>query len=318
MFGYTNSMFVIPMTGQELIDVMEENAKERLSARVLEGQPYFFTKNDIFTHLIFGGLNFTYDMSQPAGTRVVVEGLENGRPFDAGKTYLVAVISYILGNNDCGLRKWSNVDALWSQVADDAGGAIQDCIQEFITEKTEKNGSVTADMMGWEWSVAWLGDLASQLSHTSPVSATLADVPKDGRRYVLYCEAQGCGATFEADESGSLIPAELEACGNDLVGTLPDEVVFTVHMVGEDTITLSDEDGQYLTCGVDGGLSLTDEATGDDRSVWQLIEAKPGYHIQSVGATGGQSIEYDNGKITTHALGRSDMYLFNFYEVGGQ
>ncbi len=319
MFGYANSLYVIPMTGQELLDVMEENAKERLSARVLNGEPYFFTKNDIFTHLIFGGLNFTYDMSQPAGKRVLVEGIENGRPFDVDKTYLVAVLSYILGNNGCGLRKWSNADALWSQVADDAGGAIQDCIQEFITEQTEKSGSVTADMMGWEWSVAWLGDLASQLSHTSPVSATLADVPEDGCRYVLYCEAQGCGATNEVDESGALVAQELEACGNDLVGTLPDEVaVFTVHAVGEDTIMLSDENGRYLACGKNGGATLTGQVTDDDRSVWQLIEAKPGYHIQSSGAMDGQAIEYASGKITTHALGRSDMYLFNFYELGDQ
>ena len=318
MFFYNNTLLVIPMTGKDLRNVMEENAAQRLTARILNDRAYFFTKNDLNTHLIFGGINFRYDMSRPEGEQVLIDGFANGRPFDPDRTYLVTVISYILGNADCGLRKWSINDALWSQQSDD-GGFIQDCIQEYIAGQTERYGSITPDMMNWKWSVTWSENPAALPPYDGPAAASLAEAPRDGHRYVLYHEAQQSTVTDQTDSSSSLITAEIPAHGNDLTGSLPDNaLVFTAHLTGEDTLMLTDQYGRYLTCIEKGGLSLTDEAAEGNLSDWQLIPAEPGYYVKSVGAENEQALEYYNQRIMTYTLGSGEWYLFNFYEVNGR
>lgn len=150
-------------------------------------------------------------MDQPVGRltgeRVLIDGFSNGRPFDPDRTYLVTVVNYILGNNDCGLRKWSEDDALWFQDANDGGSCIQDSIQEYIAEQTDRFGGVTADRMNWEWSVTFSEDSSSLPSGDIPVAATLAEIPRDGGRYVLYHEAQG--SALAADSLRTRVLSEI-------------------------------------------------------------------------------------------------------------
>ncbi len=40
------------------------------------------------------GIRYTVDVSKPAGERVTITAMENGKPFDPAKTYLVALNSY--------------------------------------------------------------------------------------------------------------------------------------------------------------------------------------------------------------------------------
>ena len=316
MFVYANRLSVIAMTGRELKEVMEENATEHLSTRIIDGKARLFAKGDVDTLLIFGGINYRCDMSRPVGDRVLIDGFSNGRPFEADKTYAVTVISYALGNDDCGLRKWTGDDALWSQQASDANGFIQDRIAEYVTAETERHGAVTADRFGWEWSVTRPADAAALPPYDGPIAASLAAAPEDGHRYVLYHEAEGCTMAGEPDNADSLAATRVPAHGNDLTGTLPDDaLVFTAHLVGEDTLTLCDQQGRYLTCKGKGGLELTDEAAAHDRSVWQLIPTEAGLFVRSYGAKDDQALECVAERITTRTLDDSDWFTFNLYEV---
>ena len=315
MYYFANYIMVIPMTGSELKAVMEENAAERLSARVLNGHPFFYTKNDMNTHLIFGGINFHYDMSRPAGDRVMIEGFANGRPFSPDGVYLVTVNSYILGNHLCGLRKWSTEDTLWSQVTDDAGETIYDSIQDFIVERWQRGESVTAETQNWQWSVIWSGDPADQKASDGQAAARLAAAPQDGHRYVLYHEAQGSTLTG-MEKDGVVTAVEITACGNDLLAPLPeDALIFTVQMAGDDTLRLMDQSGRYLCCGLMGNLMFQDEDAGQKDSLWQLIPAESGFYLKSADSTENYALQYYGGRFCAFRLSSGGWYLFNFYEV---
>ena len=108
--------------------------------RFLNGETYFFNINDDFTHIVFGGINFACDLAAPEGSRIRIDGFSNGRAFEEDRVYLAAVNIYILGNEHCGLRKFSAADALWAQ---EDGESIQDLIGEYIREQCGTDGALT-------------------------------------------------------------------------------------------------------------------------------------------------------------------------------
>ena len=312
LYRFSNTLLVLPMYGREIKAVLEENASERLASRVLRGQVYYYTRNDNFTNIIAGGINFHYDMAQPEGERVVIESFCSGRAYDPDAIYLVGVNDYILGNELCGLRAYQEADALWSQAGDGQGDTIQDSIRTYICKFED---GVSPDAFNWEWYITYSADPTSLAPWEGQIAASLADAPEDGHRYVLYLEAQGCTLTGE-DSVGTMDTVDIDAYGDLLIGELPESAhVFTAHMVAEDQLTLTDETGRYLTCGESGGLSLTKEMAGDDLSVWQLIACPGGYNVRSVGAEQDQVIEYYDGQFKTYRFNEKGLHVFNFYEV---
>ena len=228
----------------------------------------------------------------------------------------MTVISYILGNDGCGLRKWTADDALWTQQASDANGFIQDRIAAYVADQTKRHGAVTADMFDWEWSVTWSGDPSSLPPYDGPVAASLAAAPQDGHHYVLYHEAEGCTMAGEPDNAGSLATTDIPAQGRDLTGTLPDDaLVFTAEQVSGDTLMLRDRQGRYLTCRESGGLELTEEAGAHERTVWRLVPTEAGRYVMSVGATDEQALQCVGDRISTRAINNGDWFAFNLYEV---
>ena len=310
MYRFASDLLVLPMYGSDIRAVLEENAAERLTCRVLGGVPVFLPMNDKNTHLITGGINFTYDMAKAAGERVRIEGFANGRPFDPDGIYLVAVNNFILGNERCGLRNWSEEDALFSQDADEQKGTIQDYIAEYIASQ-----SVSPEAFTWRWSITFSEDPAALPPPDGPEAALRVDEPEEGGVYVLYNEAQGC--TLADRESGSGYgTVSIEAWGDALVGPIPeDALIFTAHRVDTDTLMLTDRCGRYFTSGTGGGLSLTDAPADGDLSLWQLLPVENGWYLKSVGAENDQALEVYNDRVSTYRLGSASPNLFNFYAV---
>ena len=292
-----------------------QNASQKLACRVLRGTPTFFAANDPYTNIICGGINFRYDMSKPSGERVVIDGFANGRPFRPDTRYLVAVNNFILGNEHCGLRSFSREDALWSQMEAGNEGSIQDIVKDYIAQETERVGGLSPEAFNWTWSVIYSEDPAAMSAYDGRTVAVLVDRPQDGHVYVLYNEAQGC-TLADQSSSASMDVTEIASYGDALVEALPDDaLIFVAHEAEQGLLMLTDQDGRYLTCGDSGGLSLTD-APGDGLlSLWQLIEADGGYYIESADAGNNRALLYYGGRITTHWLNPSGLFLFNFYEV---
>lgn len=314
LYRYANNLLVLPMYGRDILSIMEENAKNRLTVRVMNGNAYFHTMGDQFTNILFGGLNFVIDMSRSEEHRIGIKDFANGRAFDRDALYLVAVNNYLLGNERCGLRAFSADDALWSQLEDGGSMTIQDSIAAYIRKETEEKGALTPDAFTWYWKIVYSADPAALPAYEGTKVASLAQKPKDGYTYVLYNESQGCALTAR-ESNGGLDDTKINAYGEFLVDTLPENaLLLTAHVDTEGRFSFSDPEGRYLSCVSGGGLKLTEGPSEDDLSLWQLEEAYGGWIIVNVGARDKQALEFYSDRFTTYVQGTSGQYIFNFYE----
>ena len=317
LYRYANNILVIPMRGSEIRAVMEENAANRLSARVLNGETYIFNVRDDHTHMIFTGINFVYDLSAPEGERVRIEGFADGRPFEDEGVYLAAVNNYLLGNERCGLRIFSADDAVWAQPEDET---VQDLLADYVKAQCEANGVLTTAPFTWHWSIEFGADPAEATAYDGPVAARLVSAPEDGHRYVIMQEGERMALSGSSEGSG-LEGVPCTAWGNILAAPLdPEAQRFTVRLQEDGSMALVNDDGLYLTGAANGGgLSLTPEMAEDGLSLWTLREANGGWNILCVGtAKSGnypKALEFYNEIITTYGVGSGGIYVFNFYEI---
>ena len=316
---YSNTMLILPMYGREIRSVMEENAERRFTVRVLDGQVFIYSLYES-TNLVFGGLNFSYDLSQPVGQRVRIEGFSNGKAFEDDKLYLAAVNSYILGNRFVGLRDFSEKDTVWSQVEEDDGEAIQEIVTEYITDRCEANGAVTPDDFPWHWTLEYTADPKALPPYEGTAAAVFASMPESGHGYILYNESEGCAVTY-GSSAGSLGSVLCEAYGGILTAPLTVEaLVFTVQDTGDGKLVITDPEGRYLSCGSSGGLVLYKEMNSNGLSQWTLEPAYGGWNIVNCGpeSNGDQrlAINYYSGRITVGQLSDRRQFIFNFYECG--
>ena len=317
LYRFANSILVLPMRGSEIRAVMEENAANFLSARVLNGKVYYYSKGDNNTHIIFGGINFSYDMSRPEGDRVVIEGFSNGRSFEENSVYLVSVNNFLLANEHCGLRAFTEKDALWKQ---DEEEHAQDLIALYIDEQCAQNGALTTAPFDWHWAMEYTADPAEQTLVDGKIAARLADKPEDGHTYVICYEAERTTMGRKTVNNGfDAVPCELR--GNNLAAPLhPDAQRFTAYLQEDEGVVLVNAEGLYLTCTPGKSLELTEKMAGDGGSIWKLMPENGGYVVvcfrESVYDAAILEV-YANHIQTYHYLDHGHQ-VFNFYEVSAE
>ena len=147
-YKYDNSLYVLPLTGQQILDCLEYVAANRYEATTKKGEVSYKTINDYFTCPIFYGLDFTYDMSKEAGSRVTITGFKNGKVFDLARTYNLAINNYHLSNGP--FAAYKTTDTIWSQTDDMGGGSVQDLIAEFVKANGEDGESIKPDRSNWK------------------------------------------------------------------------------------------------------------------------------------------------------------------------
>ena len=313
MYKFSNTLFVIPMSGKDIKAVMEENATERLSCEITDGKTTFRTVGDSYTNLIFGGLNFEYDLSKRDGSRVSVGKFSNGRYFKDDSIYLVAVNNYILGNENCGLRNFSVEDAIWSQLDDTNGETIHDVLAEYISSKTAASGSVTPNLFTWHWSITYSGSTTAP--DTKNVLAIYEKDPQNGKKYILYHESSGNTITSNITGTG-LSGAPIPLSGDYLTGDLPAGALeFTLFYDENFNFTLRDQYGNFLVSSPTGGVYLTNQPVEDRYQFWRMEKASGGWNLLNIGGSGNQYLMYSSG-FYTGTLSNTNAYVFNFYEVG--
>ena len=315
LYRYNNNLLVIPLTGKQIRAIMEENAENRLAVRVHGGEAFLYDCNDQFTNIVFGGINFTYDMSGPAGDRVRITGFANGRPFEEDRVYLAAVNNYLLGNERCGLRDYHMEDAVWFQLENGDGSTIHDIIAEYIAGRTAENGGVIPEQdFPWHWEMGYSADPKEFPAYEGVPGAVLAEKPEEGHAYVIYHEAQESALTAR-DTGEGLEAAACPAYGEVLPAPLPETaLVFTAYCGGDDTFRFRDAEGRWLVSAA-GRLALQEEPEDESLSCWRLEEAYGGWYVINAGTGGRQALEYYGGHFTTYWLNQNGFYTFNFYEV---
>ena len=316
LYRFANDVLAIEMTGAEIRSVMEENAASRLTVRVHDGEAFFYQKGDQFTNIVFCGLNFVYDMAKPAGERVRIGGFANGRAFEDGGVYLVAVNDYLLGNGQCGLRDYSAEDCVWS-LQQEEGGTVQDLIAEYLALAEAESGGVSPEAFDWRWEIDYSADPRAA-AWDGEAGARLAALPEDGRRYVIYNEAEGFAIAGEGP-GGRLEAAAWEAQADCLPAPVPENaLVLTAHAGEDGAFRFTAPDGRMLVCGPGGGLTLQAEPAGEAADLWWLEKACGGWYIVSAGAEGNKAIQYYSDCFSTYRLGRTGVFICNFYEIPGE
>ena len=315
MYKYDNNvLYLLPLTGQQIKDIMEQNASTRLKATVKNGAVSYTAIGDNFTNVVFGGINFVYDMYQPEGSRVVISGLSNGKAFELDKTYVVACNSYHLGNTGCGFGAYTPADSIWNQNDDLAGANIQEAILEYIQDK----GEISTEPFTWTWKLDYTGDLNAPTTLEGDLVAQKTDTLADGDEIVIYYDAEDTVIGTKPAADDRRLDAVNTTSYQDYIAFSSDAAVFTVEKVeGEnDPFRLKNEKG-YLVAGQTGNsLGFAEEAS--DLAEWYLVPVEGGYHIMNVGANYGgnhnQAIEWYSG-FTTYGVKNTAVYLFNLYKL---
>ena len=304
IFRYSNLVYVLPIKGSEIRSILEENAAERLKVRVLNGEPYFYTFNDIYTCMVFGGLNFTYDLSKPEGEKVMITGLANGREFNDDAVYLVAVSDYLIGNDKCGLRDFREEDSVLDKEI-----CIVDELTEYVKTTSEQYGGVTTDAFDWHWEAGYSLTPEYTKPYDGPIYARFTEKPEDGKTYVLYHESTG---RVVVEEDGILTTVPQNAERDYLTGDpLPENVLrLTVNYVDDNCITLCNEEGKYLTSD-----KLTWQANAQDGiTAWRLNALNGAWQLLSTEEGSKKAMEVFRTEVSMYDVGLHHSFCFNFYE----
>lgn len=312
-YQFSNTLAILPMKGSDIRAILEENAAEHLTARVLDGKAYYYSKGDVYANVLTGGLNFTYDMSQPEGSRVIISGFSNGKTFDDNSTYNVAVITYLVGNENCGLRKFSEDDLIWGMNGDGDEGSVQELIIKYIKGLKAQGKSITPEMSDWKWSIEYTGDKENLDLPEGETAAVYSAELSDRHSYVMRQESEGCALT-SGDEEGSIVPADCPASGNTIAAPLPEKaLILTAHDEGDGRWSFTDQDGKYLSR-KDSNVVLSDSNDSDKNHIWMPEKKNGGYHLVSI-SDEGKALQLYNGKFMVFGLNTAGGFYYNFYEV---
>jgi len=324
LYKYDNTLYLIPLTGQQIKDVLEFNASQRLTVSTASGTAVFGTTGDDFTNPVFYGLDFVYDMSEEPGNRAEIKGFANGKEFKLDETYIFAINNYHLGNGP--FAQYSTEDAIWSQTDDMGGGVVQDLIAEWLAEETATNGGVAPAPSNWE--IVYNGEIVAGKAEGEFIGdyvdpATL----NTGDRVLIYYPAGNSLVSTKA--SGSKLAPDADVtigvsdAGVKQAGTNTASNIFTVEKAEDGSILFLDETGKYMTSGTTGN-SLSMAATANDCSRWTFEATNGGYFVHNVGANyngnHNQYLEFYSG-FTTYGMGANTaIYTFHFYKLpaGGE
>ena len=317
MYRYDNSLYLLPVTGQEIRDILEFNAATHLTANVASGTPVFGTTGDDFTNPIFYGIDFKYDLSREKYDRVTGLKFADGREVVADQVYILAVNNYHLGNASGPFAEYGPEDCIWSQTDDMGGGFVQDLIAEFLTAETEAKGGVSPAPSNWE--IVYTGDIVVGEATGKYILDLVSDPATlaDGDTVAIFYNAGSLLVSNVA--SGNKLQGSTEVTvGDKQIGTDDESGLFTLKIGDDGYFRFVAADGKFMTSGATGNsLSMTAEET--EYSLWELEATTGGFYVHAVNAAyngnANQYLEFYNG-FTTYGLGTGgDKYLFNIYRL---
>ena len=96
------------------------------------------------------GINYTVDLSKPAGSKVEISGFSDGRAFEPEAEYLVAINSYRASGGGGHLTK--GVGLSKEQIAEKMVSSTIKDLRYYLMKWIEKQGTVTPKAMG-NWSI---------------------------------------------------------------------------------------------------------------------------------------------------------------------
>ncbi|MBP5504681.1 MAG: bifunctional metallophosphatase/5'-nucleotidase [Bacteroidales bacterium] len=99
IYPFENKLFTIRLTGEQIKNYLEYSYDRWINR---SGPAYCYDS--------CGGLRYKVYKNRPMGSRVVIESMEDGTPFEAGKSYTVAITSYRAMGGDGLLSEGAGLD----------------------------------------------------------------------------------------------------------------------------------------------------------------------------------------------------------------
>ncbi len=180
LYQYENFLYTMNMTGKQIKDFLEYSYKFWFDTLPNDGNHLIAFQKDKDGKLITdarsgayqtatrsynydsaAGINYTVDVSKPAGARIVISGMSDGSAFDPAKTYVVAINSYRGQGGGGHLTTGAGLDKTAVQKLQFVNGATTKDLRFFLLSWFEKqSGAVTVNPIGnWKLIPA---DLAAQ------------------------------------------------------------------------------------------------------------------------------------------------------------
>lgn len=316
LYRYDNSLYLLPLKGQQIKDIMELNASERLSVSTASGEAIFGTKGDDFTNPVFYGLDFTYDMSKEVGSRVIIKQFADGRAFDLNRTYLMAINNYHLGNGP--FKDCSAENAVWSQSEDMPGCAVQDLIAEFLRANPDGVSPAPA-----RWSITYTGEITTGKATGTYIADLVTDPAtlSDGDQ-IFVLHVAGSQLLSTNANGAKLSPVAELTLGDKQLGTDDATTKFVVKKGEDGYFRFVGADGSFLTSAPSGnGLSMAQE---NEYSLWEFEKTgtEGVVYVHSVNAAyadnKNQYLEVYSNAFTTYGLGSGGgAYEFMIFRLSG-
>jgi 2',3'-cyclic-nucleotide 2'-phosphodiesterase/3'-nucleotidase len=171
LYQYENFLYTMEMTGRQIKDFLEYSYKLWLATMPNEGNHLIalvkdkdgntVTANPSYNFDSAAGIDYKVDITKPAGSRVIISGLADGRPFDLAATYTVAINSYRGQGGGGHLTAGAGLDKAAVQRLQFVNGATTKDLRFYLLKWFERQpGPVTVDALD-NWKIV-PEDLAAQ------------------------------------------------------------------------------------------------------------------------------------------------------------
>ena len=180
LYQYENFLYTMDMTGKQIKDFLEYSYKSWFDTMPNEGNHLIAFQKDKDGKLITdarsgayqtatrsynydsaAGINYTVDISKPAGSRIAISSMADGSAFDPAKTYVVAINSYRGQGGGGHLTTGAGLDKTAVQKLKFVNGATTKDLRFYLLTWFEKQkGAVTVAPIG-NWKLV-PEDLAAQ------------------------------------------------------------------------------------------------------------------------------------------------------------
>ena len=172
LYVYENFLYTMTMTGKQVQDFLEYSYKFWFDTMPNEGNHLINFQKDKEGKLVFdnrtnmpltatrsynydsaAGIDYSVDVSKPAGSRVTITAMSDGRAFNPDATYVVAINSYRGSGGGGHLTAGAGIDANLVRTMKLVNGATTKDLRYFLLKWFEaQKGTVTVAPIG-NWSV---------------------------------------------------------------------------------------------------------------------------------------------------------------------
>ena len=104
LYKFENLLYTVLLTGKEILDYLEysygswfntmSDRKDHLVLFEVDERGNGRTAGKFYNYSSASGINYTVDLTKPAGEKITIQGFTDGRAFELDKTYKVAINSY--------------------------------------------------------------------------------------------------------------------------------------------------------------------------------------------------------------------------------